>query len=57
VSGFGFLGGQEWKFGFPKSQDVRLDADDLTDFPDLEKELVGYLGLRHAGDYNDHADR
>jgi len=57
VSGFGFLRGEEWEFGFPESQNVSLNADDLADFPDLEKKLVRNLWLRHAADYNDRAHR
>jgi len=57
VAGFGFLRGEEWKFGFPKSENVGLNADDFADFTNLEKQLVRDLGLRHAGDYNDRGDR
>ena len=48
VPRFRFLGCKIWKFGFPKTKNVRLDAYDLANFGDLEKELIWNLAHAHA---------
>jgi len=47
VAGFGFLRSQGGKLRFPKSEDERLDIDDLANLPDAEEKLVRDFRCRH----------